>query len=168
MEKKEYIDRYEFKLGENEYFEMESQEFNISKVEIEWHRGMIPCPSGIVDVSVYALGKKLKLRNNKSTDIAWDVFDNLWNDSNKRFWSAYTEFPYPGSFGNGFSIHMPYLHLDEWNDFKLNYSDYYDNKTLHTAYRKFERIVDAYNEVLAKAEEAILEFTGEMERLAQK
>lgn len=129
-----------------------------TEVRFDWHRGIIALPKGEISISTYELGKILKLRNCKSTDLAWSIFDDvMYEHAEKRFGSSYTEFLHPGSPGYGFSISMPYLEENycSEDDAKDYYGGDFGKTVIRDGYRKYRKIVEAYNNLMSELEKEI-------------
>lgn len=140
------------------------------RVDADWHRGMICLPKGEIFLQYYHIDKMVKLQKSKSTAIAWDAFENmlenrLKTDYTLRFFSSYTEFLYPGSNGMGFCLEMPYSGSlrYSWQDFKDDYLSHYSYDMVRTAYRKYEKICEAYDNLMSEIEDYIKEIKTEWE-----
>ena len=137
---------------------------NESTIEVEfvWHRGVIPVPSGTITIGWYELEKKLNLRKCASTDLAWEIWDKTLTEIKSRrdgvkFGGSYNEFLYPRGPSLGLNIDMPWSSECRYSmeDIILDYKQYFPRNVLVNAQRKYEKIAEAYDNMLVVIEKFV-------------
>jgi len=154
--------------------QLDTIDFEYGTIEIEdinWHRGIIPCPNGYIyiDDSVYSEVKEKIFETLKRYNISDDLyravvnvlsdFWHFWEYNwryNIKFTSSYIEFLYPGSSGYGFHILVKYPEADgtEIEYAILDYGDEEDKESLENA------TDDEKNALKVAIEDAIEYFCG--------
>ena len=141
-------------------------EWNVNEstieIEFEWHRGVIPVPSGTININWRGLEKELNLTKSISTDLAWEIWDETITEIKSRrdglkFSGSYNEFLYPRGPSLGLNIYMPWSSEYRYSmeDTMLNFKGHHSKSVLVNAQRKYEKIAEAYDNMLAVIEKFV-------------
>jgi len=140
---------------------IETKNTLIEITKIEYHRGLIPLLAGKISVFDTALEGK----NTEAKNLAYEAFNRYEDerlrlyDYYNRFSMSYIEFLVPHSPDDlGLNIHVTYADIPRYEDFKHDYEEYYDAKTIRIAYKYLTKLYDQYNDALYEAEQAILKY----------
>lgn len=146
---------------------LEREEYSL-EIDFDSHRGIILLPQGVIDISWDKIKKQLNFEECEATDLAYEVWLArnyeviIYPKDKLTFTSGYIEYLYPGSPGYGLHIKMP---TQDWrlskDDFYLDYSDWYSEETIKSAYEKYVRICEAFDNLMSKVEEDIRQYASD-------